>query len=317
MKNNILHTIKLTALYGVAGIMAGGCSYLDVDPELGLTQDEVFETYKNYRSYFDWVYESNGGKNMERIHISFPFYYDLFQSRTFSWYQATDAVDCGLLGVSQLNFKQGILSQELIEQLTFDVSKADYKPIVKAMFSIIRRCNIAIQNIDLCKNATEEERNDLLGQAYFLRAYAHFTLSRQFGGMPYIDHTLEAGDEWDLPRLSNHEAFTRVAEDFYTAYEYFKAAGILRRNSAADLASKKLLEPAGARITGPRPALCRQSTQQQKWYRRLESRGDRSSRSAGDSRRSRIRPAPEREVYAKFRGDGNYQRNHLGLELSD
>ena len=235
MKNNILHTIKLTALYGVAGIMAGGCSYLDVDPELGLTQDEVFETYKNYRSYFDWVYESNGGKNMERIHISFPFYYDLFQSRTFSWYQATDAVDCGLLGVSQLNFKQGILSQELIEQLTFDVSKADYKPIVKAMFSIIRRCNIAIQNIDLCKNATEEERNDLLGQAYFLRAYAHFTLSRQFGGMPYIDHTLEAGDEWDLPRLSNHEAFTRVAEDFYTAYEYFKAAGILRRNSAADL----------------------------------------------------------------------------------
>ena len=171
MKNNILHTIKLTALYGVAGIMAGGCSYLDVDPELGLTQDEVFETYKNYRSYFDWVYESNGGKNMERIHISFPFYYDLFQSRTFSWYQATDAVDCGLLGVSQLNFKQGILSQELIEQLTFDVSKADYKPIVKAMFSIIRRCNIAIQNIDLCKNATEEERNDLLGQAYFCLLY--------------------------------------------------------------------------------------------------------------------------------------------------
>lgn len=252
MKNNILHTIKLTALYGVAGIMAGGCSYLDVDPELGLTQDEVFETYKNYRSYFDWVYESNGGKNMERIHISFPFYYDLFQSRTFSWYQATDAVDCGLLGVSQLNFKQGILSQELIEQLTFDVSKADYKPIVKTMFSIIRRCNIAIQNIDLCKNATEEERNDLLGQAYFLRAYAHFTLSRQFGGMPYIDHTLEAGDEWDLPRLSNHEAFTRVAEDFYTAYEYFKAAGILRRNSAADLASKKLLEPAGAAALGLR-----------------------------------------------------------------
>ncbi len=257
---------------------------------------------------------------MEHASISrFPFYYDLFQSRTFSWYQATDAVDCGLLGDSQLNFKQGILAQELIEQLTFDVSKADYKPIVKAMFSIIRRCNIAIQNIDLCKNATEEERNDLLGQAYFLRAYAHFTLSRQFGGMPYIDHTLEAGDEWDLPRLSNHEALHGSPEDFYTAYEYFKAAGILRRNSAAILPARSYSNRQAQLPfdTGPRPALCRQSTQQQKWYRRLESRGDRSSRSAGDSRRSRIRPAPEREVYAKFRGDGNYQRNHLGLELSD
>lgn len=256
---------------------------------------------------------------MERIHISFPFYYDLFQSRTFSWYQATDAVDCGLLGVSQLNFKQGILSQELIEQLTFDVSKADYKPIVKAMFSIIRRCNIAIQNIDLCKNATEEERNDLLGQAYFLRAYAHFTLSRQFGGMPYIDHTLEAGDEWDLPRLSNHEAFTRVAEDFIRLTNISKppvfCAGTPQRILPARSYSNRQAQlPSDY---GPAPCSMPPVHSATKWYRRLESRGDRSSRSAGDSRRSRIRPAPEREVYAKFRGDGNYQRNHLGLELSD
>ena len=31
----------------------GGCGYLDVDPELGLEDKEVFGTYSNFRSYFD------------------------------------------------------------------------------------------------------------------------------------------------------------------------------------------------------------------------------------------------------------------------
>ena len=244
-----LHKFRLTAACCIVALL-GSCSYLDIDPELGLTKEEVFETYKNYRNYFDWVYESNAGKNKESVYIAFPFYYDMFQTYYFSWYTATDAADCGRLGCAQLNFKQGILTQDIIERMTFDASSAAYKPIAKSMFAVIRRCNVSIQNIDLCKNATEEERNDLLGQAYLLRGFAHFTLCRQFGGMPYLDHALEADEEWDLPRLSNHETFMRAAEDFEKSYEYFKASGIMRRNTATDLSSTKLLEPAGCAALG-------------------------------------------------------------------
>lgn len=241
----IIKKIKTAFVSCLSLFMVGGCDYLDVDPELGLTSEEVFETYNNLRDYFDWLYESNAGKNMERIHISFPFYYDLFRLHKFSWYMATDAADCGLLEVAQQNFKQGMLTQDLIERLTFSTAQADNKPICKAMFAVIRRCNVVIQNIDMCKNATEEQYNDILGEAHFLRGYAHFTLCRQFGGVPYISHTLEAGMEWDIPRVEPVETMLAAAEDFETAYQYFKANNTMRRNTATDLSSKRLLSPAG------------------------------------------------------------------------
>ena len=44
MKKNITHyLISIVALI-LTGFMAGGCHYLDVDPELGITEEEVFST---------------------------------------------------------------------------------------------------------------------------------------------------------------------------------------------------------------------------------------------------------------------------------
>ena len=96
---------------------------------------------------------------------------------------------------------------------------------------------MTIQHIDECLNITEEQKNDLLGQAYALRGFSHFTLCRLFGGMPYLDHVIEADEEWDLPRLSTHETFTRAAEDLKTGYELMLAAGVARRNTPENLVS--------------------------------------------------------------------------------
>ena len=93
--------IKYCLIGAAAFIGVSGCNFLDVDPELGLSDEEVFGSYSNFRKYFDWIYESNGGKNMERILIAYPFYYDLFQQYAFSWYNTTDMSDAGRLGVTQ------------------------------------------------------------------------------------------------------------------------------------------------------------------------------------------------------------------------
>lgn len=57
----------------------GGCGYLDVDPELGLEDKEVFGTYSNFRSYFDLLYASGNGTNKENILYAFPMYSDFLQ----------------------------------------------------------------------------------------------------------------------------------------------------------------------------------------------------------------------------------------------
>ena len=59
-------------LYTAAALLATSCSYLDIDPELGITEKDVFSTYKNYKMYFDYAYpdykkwlESNGTENAD------------------------------------------------------------------------------------------------------------------------------------------------------------------------------------------------------------------------------------------------------------
>ena len=81
---------------------AASCHYLDVDPELGLSDEEIFSTYKNFWNYFSYTYDSDGGQNKQSIHNVFPFYYDLFQYYRLSWQSTTDASDCGALSVTQL-----------------------------------------------------------------------------------------------------------------------------------------------------------------------------------------------------------------------
>jgi len=58
----------------------------------------------------------------------------------------------------------------------------------------IRKCNIAIANENLMVNMSDQERNVILGQAYFLRAYLHFEILRNWGHIAYIDTVYAASD---------------------------------------------------------------------------------------------------------------------------
>ena len=71
MKKRILS--YLLVLFLCPG-MAVSCHYLDVDPELGLAEEDIFSTYTNFWNYFSYTYDSNGGRNKQSIHNVFPFY---------------------------------------------------------------------------------------------------------------------------------------------------------------------------------------------------------------------------------------------------
>lgn len=221
-------------ILAVSFSMISSCNYLDVDPELGITEEDVFSNYTTAMSFLDLVYDANNGKNKTTTYLASPFYMDLLQQFYFSWVATTDAADCGRLGYAQRNFKAGILTEDILKSFTFSTATAD-KPIALAMFKMIRIANKSIENFPMLKNGTEKEKNDLLGQAYFIRALAHMNLCRYFGGMPYIDKVLGADDEWDLPRESSYSTYKKAADDFYKAYEYFSQAGYMRRNTKTNL----------------------------------------------------------------------------------
>lgn len=81
----------------------------------------------------------------------------------------------------------------------------------------IRKANLAIANLELLTDATQEEKNFIEGQAYFFRGWFHFELSRWWGGMPYIDTVLSSSEKVQIARLSFRETALKAAADFERA----------------------------------------------------------------------------------------------------
>jgi hypothetical protein len=54
-------------------------------------------------------------------------------------------------------------------------------------YKVIYDANVAIQKIPNCNFSSETFKNQLLGEAYFLRGWAYFELARLYGNVPIID----------------------------------------------------------------------------------------------------------------------------------
>lgn len=218
-----MRKLILTAIFP---ILLTSCSsfledYLDRSVESGLTHEEVFTKYSNYKLFFDAVYEGLPF-NLRQAH---PLYQDMWNLGS-TWCMLTDMSDEGMLQWAQ-TFKQGTI-QGTISAWTY---RGGQRPILEAMFVLIRTCNITLQNIDMLQDASETDKYDLIAQAHFIRAYCYFTLFRIWGPMPYMTEPLSVDDNWDMPRLSKHETCMKIAQDCEVAAEYFRLAERMRRDA--------------------------------------------------------------------------------------
>jgi hypothetical protein len=106
----------------------------------------------------------------------------------------------------------------------------------------IRNANIAISNFDKLVG-TDEEKNIILGQAYWFRAYFHHEILRSWGGIPYIDTVFAATDPLSLPRPSYRETAAKVDMDFE------KAAQLLPADWDATVVGQATLNNNAGRVT--------------------------------------------------------------------
>ena len=65
--------------------------------------------------------------------------------------------------------------------------------------------------------ATQEERDLIEGQLYFMRGWFYFQLTQYWGGLPYIDTVLPSDEPLTLPRESYRENAEKMAADFQRA----------------------------------------------------------------------------------------------------
>lgn len=207
-----IHTILL--LTGFLWGMSSCSDYLDKVPQSDLTDNEVFTNYQNVRSYFDVVYTLNGVFKASTLGTS------SFGSLHLD--NMCDFADGGRVMWNAYH-KWGPLGD--------NVGPHYYNNILVPFFKYIRISNMVLENVHRIQDArSEDDINDLIGQAHFIRAFCHFELFRYWGAMPYLTKVIGGDDQWDIPRLSKNQTMRSVAADMDTAFTYLERAKKIRRD---------------------------------------------------------------------------------------
>ncbi len=82
------------------------------------------------------------------------------------------------------------------------------------------RANLAIEQISAMEvddTMSQEFKDRMLGEAYFLRAMYYFRLVRAFGGVPLVTWVIYSDEEWQQPRATAEEVYAQIIADLTIA----------------------------------------------------------------------------------------------------
>jgi len=114
-------------------------------------------------------------------------------------------------------------------------------------YKVIRTANTILDNQD---RITVNNKNQIIGEAYFMRALSHFNLARAFGDVPYVDTEINATDFVNYPRLPLDLVYRNIINDFSNAISNLDGF-TAKRNRPTVGAAKAFL--AKAYLTSPIP----------------------------------------------------------------
>lgn len=98
------------------------------------------------------------------------------------------------------------------------------------VYGRIRDINDAIQGISGGK-LSQEEKDQLLGQAYFLRAWCYYNIVKWYGGIPIVTEVLEPVESTAVLRSSTRECIELMCNDLDQAAEMLAATGAWTGNN--------------------------------------------------------------------------------------
>ncbi len=217
MKKSILRYLTI----GAMGILtATSCTdYLDKEPDSDVNPEEAFKNFTNFQGFVEEMYNCIPSKESNMWCCTFNWGEDEIMNSGLGDSHLTAQFDLG----NYRNWYQN--NQHYLHADNPDPTNKDkYNHSIEHAWYCIRKANIGLNNMDLMSDASKDERNAIEGQLYFFRAWWHEEQMIWFGGIPYIDNSLDPSGDLFLPRLT-------FAEDADKAYDDFvKAASLLPAN---------------------------------------------------------------------------------------
>lgn len=195
--------------------------YLDQSPEMGITDEQVFGEYYNFKGFLD---RANG-----LLHNHAFDRYD-FGSEIGCYSDEAQFADPGKNLCTTGNKGNWLDYTGPGFRWTLDnefTTRHDFREIPAESTAGIRTCNLALENIHLltkfppeAEYTRTELKNQLIGQAYFLRGWFYFMLIRDFGGLPNMQKSFTSDTDFDQHRPEYQESSKWAVQDLDSAINY-------------------------------------------------------------------------------------------------
>ena len=183
---NIIRT-----LFVIGGVFLASCSLLDTEPQDFVTPENYYNNEDEMNAALNGVYATLanttlfGGNLLGRMGLSADIGYESYSS------------DYGTVG-------------------DYDVAPTDAKILTywRDLYDGIGRANMLMKYIDK-PQLEQATRDNIYGQALFLRAYYHFLLVVRFHNIPLRLTVPENGnkDQVQIPQSNMRDVYLRIIED--------------------------------------------------------------------------------------------------------
>jgi len=220
MKTKYKILIKYLGVSTLGFLLATSCTqYLDVAPQVNITDADVFGTFKKFQGFMEDCYQCVVDPTLGGAGAECNWNYGLdegIMSASDQRMLSTAFEKGNYTAWTQTNYSM-FAGQTVTPINGYANNTGGRKGYWGSGWYGIRKANLAIKNIGLLVNGTQEERDLILGQAYFFRAYFHYEILRNWGHIAYIDTVWGAADVIQPPILSYAECAAKIDADLRKA----------------------------------------------------------------------------------------------------
>ena len=205
---------KLYSLFiGASLLVLNSCSddFLREKQNYTKTTDVIYSNYAGAKGRIDNIYSLLLPRSTSEITYDYP-------SSGVSDDHSTSTEEYG--GLSKYVDPGVVLDNTNIDDYFYNEAKTS-----RSAWGRIRNCNDAIAGITN-GSLTESQKKELLGQAYFWRAWVYYRLVNRYGGVPIIDEAQNPyigdseGINLTIPRATTKECVEFICNDLSKAAEY-------------------------------------------------------------------------------------------------
>ena len=182
-----------------AGLTLMSCNkFLDVEPKDSVTDEQTIIDQTSAVTALRGTYRRLAADN---------YYGNLFQ--TFGYLPGDNI---------QWTGSQSVIQQFITHNISAD--NGNLQSVWSAIYATINAANHVITKVPLVEDATftAASRNQIIGEAYFIRALSYFDLARTWGNVPVtLTPTLSATDKSTIKNSTQAQVYAQVLNDLNAA----------------------------------------------------------------------------------------------------